>query len=232
MNAAQYTAVRLEGGLLSADLIERIAAADPDLPGNRPDDYHLAAGERLGDAASRKWEYLLGAYRAFRDRIAALPPTASLTRETRERWLLRLLDELGYGRPAYLQGGITVGEETYPISHQWGGHVPLHLLAWDIDLDRPRGGPNRQAARAPQSMMQDFLNVSDAHLWGVLSNGRRLRILRDSQALVGSAYVEFDLEAMFDGELYSDFVLLFALLHVSRLELLPRDDGEQPTVED
>ena len=232
MNAAQYTAVRLEGGLLSADLIERIAAADPDLSGNRPDDYHLAAGERLGDAASRKWEYLLGAYRAFRDRIAALPPTASLTRETRERWLLRLLDELGYGRPAYLQGGITVGEETYPISHQWGGHVPLHLLAWDIDLDRPRGGPNRQAARAPQSMMQDFLNVSDAHLWGVLSNGRRLRILRDSQALVGSAYVEFDLEAMFDGELYSDFVLLFALLHVSRLELLPRDDGEQPTVED
>lgn len=226
-----YNAVTVEGGLLSADLIERIRSADPDLPGNRPEDYHLAAGERIGEAASRKWEYLKGAYAAFRERIAALPADDPATTETRERWLLRLFDELGYGRLTYLRGGIPVGEKTYPISHRWGDHVAVHLLGWHADLDR-RTGHKGEGARAPQSMMQEFLNVSDAHLWGVLSNGRLLRIVRDSTALVSSAYVQFDLEAIFDGDLYPEFVQLFALLHSSRLEPLPRDDGGEPTAAD
>ncbi|GLW62164.1 hypothetical protein Arub01_04080 [Actinomadura rubrobrunea] len=226
-----YTAVRIEGGLLSADLIERIRAADRDLDGNRPEDYHLAAGERLGEAASRKWEYLTGAYRAFRERLAALPETDPATTETRERWLLRLFDEFGFGRLTYLRGGITVGDKTYPISHQWGEHVAVHLLGWNADLDR-RTRAKGETGRAPQSMVQEFLNESERHLWAVLSNGRVLRILRDSSALIGSAYIEFDLEAIFEGDLFSEFVLLFALLHSSRWELLPREDDAEPTAAD
>src|SRR6185437_13273452 len=38
----------------------------------------------------------------------------------------------------------------------------------------------------------------------------------DSATLVGSAYVEFDLKAIFDGELFSDFVLLYLTCHGSR----------------
>ncbi|CNF75730.1 type II restriction enzyme methylase subunit [Mycobacterium tuberculosis] len=231
MTGSPYNAVHIEGGLLSADLIERIRSAARDLPGNRPEDYHLAAGERIGEAASRKWDYLKGAYRAFRERLDALPPTDSAVTETRERWLLRLFDELGFGRLTYLRGGIAAGEKTYPVSHQWGEHVAVHLLGWNTDLDR-RTRAHGETGRAPQSMLQEFLNASDPHLWAVLSNGRVLRILRDSSALVGSAYVQFDLEAIFDGDLYPEFVQLFALLHSSRFELLPRDDGGEPTVAD
>ncbi|WP_242906943.1 Eco57I restriction-modification methylase domain-containing protein [Actinomadura terrae] len=231
MSGSPYTAVHIEGGLLSADLIELIRSGTRELPGNRPEDYHLAAGERIGEAASRKWDYLKGAYRAFRERLDALPPTDSAVTETRERWLLRLFDELGFGRLTYVRGGIAAGEKTYPVSHQWGEHVAVHLLGWHTDLDR-RTKAHGQTGRAPQSMLQEFLNVSDAHLWGVLSNGRVLRILRDSSALVGSAYVQFDLETIFDGDLYPEFVQLFALLHSSRFELLPRDDGGDPTVAD
>ena len=36
--------LRVEGGLLSRDLLERIGGGDRDLHGGRPDDYHLAAG--------------------------------------------------------------------------------------------------------------------------------------------------------------------------------------------
>lgn len=46
---AGYLAIRIEGGLLSRDLVARIAAGDRGLPGNRPEDYDLAAGERLGE---------------------------------------------------------------------------------------------------------------------------------------------------------------------------------------
>jgi N-6 DNA Methylase len=224
-----YPGIQVAGQLLAPDLLRRVAAADRELPGCRPEDYHLAAEERLGEAASRRWEYLLGAYRAFRDRLGRLPETDPATTETRERWLLVLLSELGFGRVPYARGGLTAGDRGYPVSHLWET-VPVHLLGWHTNLDRRSSGG--ETGRAPQSMLQEFLNASGTHLWGLLSNGRRLRILRDSAALVGSAYVEFDLEAIFDGELYSDFTLLFALAHSSRFEPLARDDDGTPSAAD
>ena len=41
----------------------------------------------------------------------------------------------------------------------------------------------RPAQVPPQSMVQECLNRTDDHLWGVLTNGRQLRLLRDSSAL-------------------------------------------------
>ncbi|WP_440081593.1 Eco57I restriction-modification methylase domain-containing protein [Streptosporangium sp. LJ11] len=218
MKKFAYLAVKVEGGLIPQDVLSRIGAADRELPGIRPEDYHLAASERLGDAASRRWEYLLGAYRAFRDRVDKLPDGDAATTPTRERWLQVLLGELGFGHVPYVRGGLKAGEKEFPVSHLWHS-VPMHLLGWNTELDK--GTPGKAATkRVPQSMLQEFLNLSDNHLWGVLSNGRQLRILRDSTTLVGAAYVEFDLEAIFDGELYSDFVLLYTLLHASRFELI------------
>src|SRR5262249_39052280 len=61
-------------------------------------------------------------------------------------------------------------------------------------------------------------NRSKEHLWGFVSNGLQLRLLRDSVALTRQPYVEFDLEAMLAGEVYADFVLLWLLCHQSRVE--------------
>ena len=72
-------------------------------------------------------------------------------------------------------------------------------------------------------MLQELLNRDDAHLWAIVSNGATLRLLRDSAALTGSAYVEFDLRGVFDGELFSDFVLLYLVCHESRFAI--QDDG-------
>jgi len=66
--------------------------------------------------------------------------------------------------------------------------------------------------------MQEYLNRSDDVQWGVISNGLNLRILRDNATLTRQAYIEFDLESMFDGEIYSDFVLLWLMCHQSRFE--------------
>lgn len=222
-----YLAVDVAGSLLPQDVLSRIATGDRELPGMRPEDYHLAAAERLGDAASRRWDYLIGAYRTFREKLEKLPEGDAGTSLTRDRWLLILLQELGFGRVPFNRGSLQAGGKDYPISHLWH-NVPVHLLGWHTPLDRGVAGVVK---RAPQSMLQEFLNLSDDHLWGVLSNGRRLRILRDSTALVGAAYVEFDLEAIFDGELYSEFVLLYTLLHASRFELIAGDDST-PTYAD
>ncbi len=221
--AATFVGVRIQGGLLPADLLARLASRS-DIDGLMSKDYHLAAGESVTDAANRVWAYLRGAWTAYREALAALPDTDAATSLTRERFTLVLLDQLGYGRvPTTPKGGITVGEHSFPVSHHWGV-VPIHLLG-RIPLDTRTKGAAGAAGASPQSMVQELLNRSDEHLWALLANDSTLRLLRDSTSLVGAAYVEFDLEAIFDGDLFADFLLLYMLCQQSRLEVRDPEVG-------
>ncbi|OBI45203.1 Eco57I restriction-modification methylase domain-containing protein [Mycobacterium colombiense] len=211
--------VRIQGGLLPADLVSRIATG-ADVAGLRSDDFHLPAGESVRDAANRVWAYLRGAWTTYRQALGKLPDNDPATSLTRERFTLVLLEQLGYGRvPTTGKGGITVADQNFPVSHEWGC-VPIHLLG-RIPLDTRTKGAAGAAGASPQSMVQELLNRSDEHLWAILVNSTTLRLLRDSTSLVGSAYVEFDVDAIFDGDLFADFLLLYTLCHVSRVE--PRD---------
>ncbi|MGH3491825.1 MAG: Eco57I restriction-modification methylase domain-containing protein, partial [Sciscionella sp.] len=224
-STSTFVGVRIQGGLLPADLLARLASRT-DITGLTSKDFHLAAGESVSDAANRVWAYLRGAWTAYREALAALPDTDTATSLTRERFTLVLLDQLGYGRvPTTGKGGLAVDGYTFPVSHVWGS-VPIHLLGARIALDTRTKGVAGAAVASPQSMMQELLNRSDEYLWGILSNGLVLRLLRDSTSLIGSAYVEFDLEAIFDGDLFSDFLLLYTLCHVSRVEV--REDEVGP----
>lgn len=223
MTGDSFLGVRVAGGLLPTELLSRIAAGG--LSGQGSSDYHLAPGETVRDAANRAWAYLTGVWAAYRQAAARLPEPDRGTTLTRERWLLILLRELGYGRVSTTPaGGLSAGDKQVPISHVWE-HVPVHLLGHRIELDRRTHGVAGAATSSPQSMVQELLNRSDAYLWAVLSNGLTLRLLRDSTSLVGSAYIEFDLEAIFDGELFADFVLLFSVCHESRLEMRDPEKG-------
>lgn len=147
------------------------------------------------------------------------------TGDARQKWLLVLLRELGYGQVPATPGGLTIGGDAYPISHRWES-VPIHLLGPGVDLDKRTPKVEGAARRAPQAMMQEFLNREDTYLWAILSNGLRLRLLRDSTALAGSAYIEFDLETIFESDLYSEFQLFWQLCHQSRLD--KRGGSEAP----
>jgi Eco57I restriction-modification methylase len=210
-----FSSLKIVGGLLPADLLGRVSAADPQVPGTGPETYGLERGESVRRQASRSWLYLLEVWQEFKRRIDGAGDGRDGTevrsaRVTRERWLRILLRELGFHQMA--GGSFELEGKSFPVSHR-SGHVPIHLLGWATDLDHKTP---HVTARAPQSMLQELLNRDDACLWAILSNGATLRLLRDSTALVGSCYVEFDLEAIFDGELFSDFVLLYLTCHESR----------------
>jgi hypothetical protein len=223
MATDSFVGVRVQGGLLPAELLSRIAVGA--LAGQASADYHLAAGETVREAANRAWAYLTGVWAAYHQAAVKLPEADRGTTLTRDRWLMILLRELGYGRvSATPAGGLIAGEKQMPVSHVWE-HVPMHLLGHRIELDRRTQGVAGAATSSPQSMVQELLNRSDAHLWAILSNGLTLRLLRDSTSLVGSAYVEFDLEAIFDGDLFADFLLLFSVCHESRLEVRDSEKG-------
>lgn len=215
-----FTDIRTEGALLPVDILERIRRGDADLGGLRSEDYHLGPGEKLNEAISRSWNRLRSAWINFEELAGRLPEDDPGTTVTRERWLLPLFQELGYGR-LLTSKAIDLDGKSYPISHRWGD-VPIHLVGWNVPLDRRSAGVAGAARSSPHGMVQEYLNRADESLWAFLSNGRRLRILRDNASLTRQAYIEFDLESMFQGEAYADFALLWLLCHQSRVE------AEQP----
>ena len=211
-----FTTVRSEGAILPMDLLQRIAQGDANLHGLTPESYHLLKTEKLNEAINRSWNRLLSAWVAFKAAREKLPEHDAGTTLTRERWLLILFSELGYGRLLTAKP-IEVNDRNYSISHGWQ-NTPIHLVSFKVDLDHYTRTAAGSFRSSPHSLVQELLNRSDTHLWGLVSNGLRLRILRDNVSLTRQAYVEFDLEAMMDGEVYADFVLLWLLCHQSRVE--------------
>ena len=225
MNGTPSSAIRLVGGLLPSDILERLdllSAKDPRaLPAMTAADFGLAETESIRDAIARSWSRLLhcwGAFKAARERNLS----EGSTQLTRRLWFKPLFQELGWGEPVPLAKSHQIGHRELALTH-WGqpqqraAQVPVHLMAWETDLDR-RTGKVKGATLAPHSLVQEILNHDDAALWGIVSNGATLRILRDQKALSRVACIEFDLEAIFDGNLMSDFARFWLLAHASRFD--------------
>ncbi|MFD6967796.1 Eco57I restriction-modification methylase domain-containing protein [Streptomyces sp. NPDC059949] len=220
-NALAFTAVTPVGGLLPSDMLLRIAEAR-NLPGTKPADYGLPTSVPVRNEAERAWEYLKPLWRDLRAALPADPatgaPAADPTGRAGTDWLAQLFRKLDFGALTEVgAAGIPADsdpQKRFQVSHRHGPAL-VHQVAWNQELDK-RPAPGQVP---PQSMVQDCLNRTEAHLWAIVTNGRRLRLLRDSSSFSTAAYVDFDLEALFDGELFSEFVLLYSLLHASRFTI-------------
>ena len=221
----EFQTVRSEGGLLPPDLLQRVLDPRSALAGTRPEDYGLSPGERLNEAITHSWNRLRRHYGGFTAAVANLPEGEAGTGLTNDKWSLPLLREFGFGFLP-VSAGPAIGGRAYAIG-RFFGPVAVHLVGRGLSLDRRAAGQRGAAAANPHGLVQEFLNRSDAHLWAIVSNGLRLRILRDSQTLSRQSYLEFDLESMFAGEVYSDFVLVWLIAHATRFA--PRGDDRPET---
>jgi hypothetical protein len=204
-----FVSVTVEGGLLPSDLLERIATGEG--AGQRPDDFGLPAGRRLTDETQAAFSDVCAFWDAFQRRLAHSRESA--TTLTREAWVRPLLERLDFAL-IYQRSRTLPDGESYAISHRAGEDEdapPVDVVAVGQPLDRRSNG----SRRSPHALVQEYLNRSDA-LWGLVTNGERLRLLRDSSLVSHPTYVEFDLRATVEGNLYSDFSLLYRLLHRSR----------------
>jgi N-6 DNA Methylase len=221
----EFQTIRSEGGLLPPDLLRRLLDPNSKLTGTRPEDYGLPQGERLTEVITQSWNRLRKHWAEFRAAAASLPATEAGTGLTNDKWSLPLLRELGFGLLP-TSAGPDVGGRTYAIS-RFFGPVPIHLVGCGLSLDRRAAGVRGAAAANPHGLVQEFLNRSPGHLWAIVSNGLHLRVLRDNQALSRQSFLEIDLEAMFAGEVYSDYVLLWLVAHATRF--LPGEGGRPET---
>ncbi|WP_404420495.1 Eco57I restriction-modification methylase domain-containing protein [Nibricoccus sp. IMCC34717] len=209
-----YPSIRIEGAILSPELFDRL----DELPGQRPADFGLSGSATVKDEIARAWADAQDYWRIFRRKLDTLPENSFATTETRNLWISPLLGLLGY-QLEYQQRGPELNAKVYPISHRAANraNTPVHVVGYrdQAGLDRKpeRSGGPRMSAHA---LVQEYLNLSD-QLYGVVTNGRLLRLLRDSSRLVKLTYLEFDLDRIFNDGLFADFAVLYRFLHASRL---------------
>lgn len=235
-----YTALRIEGGLIPAEELTRLTTlAAPGTTEQTEAHYNVPRGLKLRDEIARYFKIAQNLWQDFaqqRNRQDANPHSL-----TESNLLLPLLRHvLGFTDLTAVNSVPASGNHhhTYNIGYAaLGARMPMVLAGFDQPLDQAAerfGDTNsdtgRTRKRSPYMLAQEALNASDVALWAIVTNGFKLRILRDNPSLTRPAYVEVDLEAIFTEELYADFTAFWLLAHASRFgKALPNGTLTEPT---
>jgi len=210
--------MQLEGGLFLPDQLEK--AAQGRAQDQSEADYGIPKGVKLKDEYSRAFQIACAQWQHFAAQSERTDVDAHTLTQGFVAELLR--DALGY---AAVQPTATVqiGAFAYPVSFVAGpapAGVPVLVAPHTLALDEadPRfavaGGGSRK--KSAFQAMQELLNASPDHTWGIVSNGKQLRLLRDAASLTRPAYLECDLADLLSGQRYAEFANVWRLLHASR----------------
>ncbi len=216
-----FSSIRLEGTILSSDLLDSIERGDKN--GQEPRDFGFESGTKVKDEIASTWATAKALWTAYQSRLSNLREGSTGTTETRNLFVLPLFSLLGYSPE--LTEAETLNGKSYAISHRdktcdafpfqiVGPFAPDATIPPDRStLDLKIKG---QARMSPHALVQEYINLTE-HLYGIVTNGHKLRLLRDSTRLIKLSFLEFDFERMFGEELFADFALLYRLLHASRM---------------
>jgi hypothetical protein len=209
-----FPSIDIQGSILSTDLLSKIRSEQATFQSGkdfRPD----FTNAKLKDEISFAWQEAKGQWTIYKSKLARLRSGELGTTETRNFWISPLLTNLGYNLTFNRQAEDLNGK-LFSIGYRDTtlDGFPIYAGGYHESLDkRPE---NKQIRMSPHALVQEYLNYSE-HLYGIVTNGRQLRLLRDASRITRLSYVEFNLEKMMEEDLYSDFVLLYRLLHASRM---------------
>jgi len=225
-----YTSIHIYGHLLSDDILRNIEQ-DTNLQGNRDQDFGLDSSTSM--AIDYAWSSLRNDWKFYQERSTLNDPYG--TRRARDM-MERLLQSLGYQLQRQSQN-VVVGGRNFAVNYLCPEltNLPIIVIGEKIaenesletkdknSLDYRAKG-NRQV-KSPHATMLEYLNSTE-NVYGIISNGQTLRLIRNSGQLVKVTYIEFDIRRMVEEDKYTEFCLLFRLLHASRF----RVSGDEPCV--
>ncbi len=228
--ATDFNAIRLEGGLVTPELLRAVAEVKAERQSAA--DYDLPPETRVIDEVRAHWDRLRRAWEQWKAKSwqQGRPPEAgaadSTGGTTRDQWQLPLLRALGFHN-LIANPGLEVNGRRFPISRVYHAsefvRVPIHLVGAGIPLDKRTTGIAGAATDRPHAHVQAFLNEEPRALWGLVSDGLVLRLLRDTTSLARPPFIEFDLVRIFDGDDFPSFAVLWLLCHATRF------NGERPS---
>lgn len=210
-----FGAIEIIGGLLTPDIIGRIAAFEAQ--GQDDESYRVPPGLKIRDEIARYFRIGEALWAKFAAARAASPAAS-------EKFALDLLQQCFGFDTLRGQATVRMGEREFPVRHAaLEGRVPVVIApvppatarrsGLDESLQQFGDGTRRRSATL---LIQEYLNAADDCLWGLTLDGATLRLMRDNVSLTRPAWIEADLEKIFSEGLFPDFSALFLLIHQSR----------------
>jgi hypothetical protein len=217
-----FEALYIEGGLLAPEWLTKVARLDA--AGQSEADYGVLKGLNIRDEIGRYWRVAQAQWADF-----ALGRSRNADPQTlADRLVVALLrDAFGFGSLAVVAPSV-LAERAYPIGRAaLQGRVPVVIApGWSgLDTLAPAFGEGGRR-RSAFGLAQEYLNAEDGALWGIVSDGVTLRLVRDNASLTRPAWIEADLARIFTEERYADFAALWLLMHETRF-----GKPEQPVAE-
>ena len=220
-----FETATLEGSLFVPDRLEKLAQCqlNSELP------LRLPAGLTDAGEIGRAFRIATALWKDFSHRRAQ----ANHRVVTRDFLSKIFRDALGYdlGDPADASvatggaGGSREAPVRLPFRLTAPGRFPVFFASHREGLDHAdrffSGGSLAPRKRTVTAFAQEFLNSEDTALWAIVSDGLRIRLLRDNASLTRPCWLEFDLERILSEERYSDFAVLWRILFASRVGPTP-----------
>ncbi len=216
----QFDTLSIEGGLFTAEWLGKVASFKA--PGQTDADYAVRAGFSTREEIAFAWrsaQHLWGQFKAARQ------PSGADAWTVTQRFVSELLRQsFGFTNLHAAEHPQEIEGRRYPVGYfAVGQSVPLVISVCTepklLDTPHDRLGDSsgeRLRRRSAFGLLQEFLNAADHALWGIASNGLLLRIARDNGSLTRPAWLEADLERLFEEENQAEFSVLWLLLHASR----------------
>ncbi len=217
-----YTSIHIYGHFLSDDVLKAIEQ-DNTLIGNREQDFGLDS--QVQNTIDYVWSSLRNDWRFFNERNVVKDPYG--TRRSRDL-MERFFTSMGYDLTRQ-NSNIVINGISHEITYLCPSLKDLPVIVIgdktgeaDIDtldkcsLDYRAKGAQRK--KSPHATMLEYLNNTE-NVYGIVANGRVLRIIRNTGQLVKLTYIEFDIQRMMEEDKYTEFCLMFRLLHSTRFRV-------------
>ncbi|MBB2793629.1 UNVERIFIED_ORG: hypothetical protein GGD58_002488 [Rhizobium pisi] len=194
-----WPSLSLEGNLIAPAMIAKIDQRQA--PEQSPEEYSVRKGLQIREEIATAFRVGQSHFDAF-VKIEHPSPAATV------RFISGFLKEtFGY---------TDLTAAPTPIALTASGRVPIVVVPPHEQLDRRSTTLSTDRSRSPAFALQDYLNDRDDALWGIVTNGMQLLLMRDNASLTRPAYIEADLAQMFTNEDIASFAALWLLIHRSR----------------
>lgn len=195
-----WPSLSLEGNLIAPAMIARIDQRDA--PQQTPEDYTIRKGLTIREEIST-------AFRVGQSHFDAFARIENPSPEAARRFMRDFLAETF--------GFDDIAPGTFPATFIAGARVPVVVVPpGEERLDARSPTLSQDANLSPAFALQHWFNNHDTALWGLVTNGTRLRLSRHNASLTRPAHIEADLAQIFTTEDAASFATLWLLIHRSR----------------
>jgi hypothetical protein len=200
VDMSAWPSLSLEGNLIAPAMV---ATADRREASEQTEaDYRIRKGLTIREEIST-------AFRVGQSHFDAFAKVANPSADATRRFIKAFLQEtFGFDDLVPADGA---------LSFIAGGRVPIVIVPpSDEKLDRRSATLSTDRTRSPAFALQDHLNEHDETLWGLVTNGTLIRLMRDNASLTRPAYIEADLSQIFTNEDAASFAVLWLVIHRTR----------------